>query len=344
MAPIPAVAGVRPQTAVVLVNLGTPDEPTLPAVRRYLREFLSDRRIVDLSPLVWRPILETAVMYGHAPRSARKYASVWLPEGSALLVHTRAQAEALAAALDGTLGVGRVATAYAMRYGRPALADVLAGLQRDGVQRLLVVPMYPQYSTTTTATVIDALSAYLARACDHPEVRWIRGWAEDPGYIGAVAARVEAAWADRGRPDFAAGDRLVLSFHGIPTALPAKGDPYPRECGRTAALLRARLGLTEEECPAAYQSKFGRAEWLAPATIDTVARLADAGTRRLDVVCPGFAVDCLETLEEIGLLNRDEFLAHGGVEFHRIDCVNADPVWIAALAELVRRHLRGWVE
>ncbi|MDR1450295.1 MAG: ferrochelatase [Propionibacteriaceae bacterium] len=394
-----------PTVGVVLVNLGTPDEPALPAVRRYLREFLSDRRIVNLPPLFWKPILETHIMYGHARLSAAKYASVWYESGSPLLVHTREQAAALAARLselagcpvelsgaesgsaapaaaplgninslsgagspaDGpaagpgqtgaadpsavpsrpggaAAGQPALTVAYAMRYGNPSLGSVLAGLQAAGIGKLLIVPMYPQYSTTTTATVIDALSSYLGRAQNHPETRWIRSWAADPGYIEALAQRIEASWAERGRPDFARGDKLLLSFHGIPVSVTAGGDPYPKECETTADLLRERLGLGPEHCLMTYQSKFGHGEWLTPATIETVGKLGELGVARLDVCCPGFAVDCLETLEEIGLLNRDEFERRGGGQLVRIPCLNDFGPWIDALAALVWRHVAGWTD
>jgi ferrochelatase len=332
----------QPPTApvgVVLVNLGTPDEPSLPAVRRYLREFLSDRRIVNLPRLLWKPILETHIMYGHAKGSARKYASVWYESGSPLLVHTVDQATALAECLG---DIPAVTVAPAMRYGSPNVDAVLSRLRADGIGRVLVVPMYPQYSSTTTATVIDALTRHLTQSQDQPEVRWIRAWAEDPAYIEAMAQRIESVWQEVGRPDFAAGHKLLLSYHGIPVSCVGAGDPYPRECEATTDLLRARLGLGPEHCFMTYQSKFGHGEWLTPATIDTVGQLGELGTGRLDVFCPGFAVDCLETLEEIGLLNRDEFTRRGGGEFVRIPCLNDSGPWIQALAQLVRRHLSGW--
>jgi ferrochelatase len=329
------------QTAVgiVLVNLGTPDQPTLPAVQKYLREFLSDRRIVDLSPILWKPILETSIMHGHAKLSTQKYASVWYPEGSPLLIHSQALVTALAAGLGAEGPVVRCA----MRYGSPALASVLDELKAAGVWRLLVVPLYAQYSTTTVATVIDALSAYLADSMNHPEVRWIRGWAEDPGYIDACARVIEDSWAENGRPDFARGDKLLLSYHGIPVSVAAAGDPYPQECQATTDRRRARLGLGPAHCHMTSPTKFGKGEWLTPATIDTVGKLGELGTPRLDVFCPGFVADCLETLEEIGLLNRDEFTRRGGGTFNRISCLNDSAKWVEALAALVRRHTAGWV-
>ncbi|MDR1266538.1 MAG: ferrochelatase [Propionibacteriaceae bacterium] len=389
-----------PAVGVVLVSLGTPDEPTLPAVRRFLRQFLSDRRVVDLNPVLWRPILELSVLRGHAQQSTAKYASVWRPDGSPLLVHARHQAQALTEALGGRLlpppddpgadvtrsaagggaeaggrvgtadlaqatasadlaqasrgdgavsdgaglGAGAVVVTYAMRYGRPALDQALDQLRAAGVRRWLVVPMYPQFSTTTTATVFDALAAYLADAQDHPELRWIRSWATDPGYIEACAHQIERFWDQHGYPTFAAGDKFILSYHGIPAKLVAAGDPYEAECRATTDALRQRLRLGPEHLLMTYQSKFGKGEWLTPATIDTVAKLGQLDTKRLDVFCPGFAVDCLETLEEIDLLNRDEFARQGGADFHRVPCLNDAPLWIEALAALVRSHIVGWDE
>ncbi|MDR1077516.1 MAG: ferrochelatase [Propionibacteriaceae bacterium] len=333
--PHPAVSA-----GVVLVNLGTPDEPTWPAVRRYLREFLSDRRVVDLPAWFWRPILELHILHGHARRSTAKYASVWYDRGSPLLVHMND----LAAGLRESLTDSGVVVEAAMRYGRPALGQVLADLRQRGCDRVLVVPMYPQFATSTTATVIDALSACLAHSQNLPEVRWVRSWPRDPGYIEAMAAQIERTWSEQGRPDFAGGDKLLLSYHGIPVSMVDAGDPYPEECQATSAALRQRLGLTDEQCPMTFQSKFSHSPWLTPATIDTVAELARAGVRRLDVFCPGFTVDCLETLEEIGLLNREEFLSHGGQTFVRVPCLNDSPAQLTALTGLIRRHLAGWLD
>ncbi|MEA4943715.1 MAG: ferrochelatase [Propionicimonas sp.] len=323
---------------VVLVNLGTPEAPTLPAVQRYLREFLTDRRIIPLHPLLWRPILELRVLQTHARASTEKYASVWTPDGSPLLVHAKAQAGALADKLGDTARV-----AVAMRYGEPSLAGVLDELKAEGIDKVLVVPMYPQFSTTTVATVLDVLGKYFQTRADQFEYRTVRDFHVDTGYIEASAARIEETWAREGRPDFAAGDKLLLSYHGIPVSMVAGGDPYPRECEATTARLRERLGLGEDECLMAYQSKFGRGEWLTPATIEKVAELGQTGVKRLDVFCPGFAADCLETEEEIGILNREEFHAHGGERFVRVPCLNDAEPWIDALAGIVTRQLAGWV-
>lgn len=324
--------------AVVLVNLGTPDSASLADVQRYLREFLTDRRIIPLHPWLWRPILELRVLQIHARASARKYASVWQAQGSPLMVHSQAQAAALAERL-----AGRARVAVAMRYGNPSLSSVLDDLKRDGVQRVLIVPAYPQFSTTTVATVMDALASHIRTRHDQLEYRIVRDFHADPGYIEACAALIEQTWERDGRPDFAGGDRLLLSYHGIPVSMVAAGDPYPEECERTTELLRQRLGLTATECQLSYQSKFGRAAWLTPATIEQVAELARAGVGRLDVFCPGFVADCLETVEEIDLLNREEFHAHGGRQFVRVPCLNDSPAWIEGLDRLTSSHLAGWV-
>jgi len=325
-----------PPVGVVLVNLGTPDAPTLPAVRRYLRQFLLDRRIVDLNPVLWRIILETRIMYGHAKQSTTKYASIWLPDGSPLYLHTQALTSALAEA------TGLVVTC-GMRYGQPALGTTLADLQRSGIDRVLLVPLFPQFSTTTTATIIDALSTYLRHSYQPPEVRWVRSWPTDRGYIEACADQIESHWAQIGRPDFAGGAKLLLSYHGIPEKLVQAGDPYPSQCQATTDALRARLELGPEHCLMTYQSKFGRGQWLTPATIDTVARLGELQTKRLDVFCPGFITDCLETLEELGQLNRHQFTSHGGGDFQLIPCLNSSAEWVEALAGLVRSHTQGWL-
>ncbi len=332
-----SVAGTG--VGVVLVNLGTPDDPSLAAVQRYLREFLTDRRIIPLNPLLWRPVLELKVLQVHARSSAEKYASVWTEAGSPLMVHATAQATALAA----ELGPG-VTVATAMRYGSPSLGSVLDRLAAEGINRVLVLPMYPQFSVTTVATVMDALAGYIQSRHNQLEYRTVRDFHSDPGYIDACARLIERSWAEHGRPDFAAGDRLLLSYHGIPVQAVEAGDTYPQECEATTGLLRARLGLGEGDCVMTYQSKFGRGQWLTPATIEEVARLASSGVKRLDVFCPGFVAECLETEEEIDLLNREEFLAHGGQSFYRVPCLNADPDWIRALAVLVGRQLAGWIQ
>jgi len=313
-----------------MVNLGTPDSPTTADVRRYLRTFLMDRRVVDLPAALWRPILELIILRVRPAKSAAKYASIWTPDGSPLLVHSRRQRDGLQARLADVADVR-----LAMLIGQPSLMDVLDQLLAAKASAL-IVPMYPQYSTTTVASVRDAVEAWQRRLPErHMDIDWLPEWFDDDGYIEACAHRIEAAWQTTGRPDFAGGDKLLLSFHGLPVSVARRGDPYAGQCQTTAEHLRARLGLTDEQCPMTFQSKFGPGAWLTPATIETVTELGQAGVRRLDVFCPGFAVDCLETDEEIGLLNRDAFLRAGGVEFHKIDCLNDAPVWLDALARLI---------
>jgi len=316
---------------VVLANLGTPDSPALPDVRRYLRQFLSDRRIVNAPRAFWIPFLHLVLLRFYAPRSAARYASIWTADGSPQRIQTERQVAALQARLGGD-----VAVRYAMRYGTPSIDGTLAQLRSDGVTQVLLVSLFPQFSLSTTGSLQDDLDIYLKAnppTADAPfGVAWADRWGDDPAYIEACAARVEDFWNVNGKPDFARGDTLLLSFHGLPVS--ASGDGYATECQSTAALLRQRLGLTEDEAPVTFQSKFGPGRWLAPATIGTVRELG-ASRGRVDVFCPGFAADCLETIEEIGHQNKTAFLSAGGAQFNRIDCLNDLPAFIGALAGLV---------
>lgn len=327
--------GTPAGTAVVLVNLGTPDEPTPAAVRRYLGEFLSDPRVVEIPRLVWWPILHGIVLRLRPAKSARKYESVWRPDGSPLQVYTARQA----AMLRGYLGERGhpVTVRHAMRYGQPSIASVLDELKASGVARILVVPLYPQYSCTTTASVMDAVATWAKRTRRLPELRFVNHYHDDPGYIDALAERVRVHWQAHGRPQ-----RLVLSFHGVPRRTLTLGDPYHCECHMTARLLRERLGLTEGEVVVTFQSRFGKAEWLQPYTEPTLVELARQGIGPVAVMCPGFATDCLETLEEIDQEVRDAYTGAGGREFHYIPCLNDQHAWIAALADIAIRHLQGW--
>ena len=334
--PEPAHAhGTAPTTAVVLCNLGTPDAPTPAAVRRYLGEFLSDPRVVEIPRLVWWLILHGIVLRIRPARSARKYASIWTPAGSPLKVWTEKQAVLLAGYL-GQRG-HRVVVRYAMRYGTPSIASVLDDVKVAGADRILVLPLYPQYSAATTGSVDDALAAWMRRIRNLPELRLVKHYHDDPGYIGALAARVNEHWRLNGR-----GDRLVLSFHGLPRRSLALGDPYHCECLKTARLLAERLTVREDLVAVTFQSRFGRAEWLQPYTEPTLVALARSGVGRVDVLCPGFTSDCLETLEEIDQEARASFLAAGGKEFRYVACLNDQHEWIAALAGVAIRHLQGW--
>lgn len=323
---------------VLIVNLGTPDQPTTPAVRRYLREFLSDRRVVETHPAVWRPVLEGVILRTRPKDSAEKYGLVWGDEGSPLLAYTRAQATSLQEQLGEDIEVR-----YAMRYGSDSIPKALDSIYAEGHRQLLVVPLYPQYSATTVASITDEVARWSLRSRDQFDLRLLRSFPQFPGYISALAQAIEGYWNDHGRPNFKDGDRLVLSYHGIPTAMAEAGDPYPQECQVTTAHLRQLLGLAEREVIHAYQSVFGPAEWLKPATIDTIRRLGSSGTVRVDVVCPGFVSDCLETLEEIDMQNREAFVAGGGSEFHYIPWGNDSQVWLEALARLTKQNLAGWL-
>lgn len=322
-------------TAVVLVNLGTPDAPTAPALRRYLKEFLSDTRVVEIPRLLWLPILYGLILPRRSAQSAAKYASIWMEEGSPLRVYTERQALLLRDALQAR--GHQVEVRVAMRYGNPALPQVLDALKVDGVDRILILPAYPQYSGTTTASINDVVFAHLGRWRNQPELRLVKHYHDDPGYIDALKASVLAHWDAHGRPD-----KLVMSFHGVPKRTLLLGDPYHCECQKTARLLAEALGLGSDDYVVTFQSRFGKAEWLQPYTAPTLARLGREGTQRVDVMCPGFTSDCLETLEEIALEAKQEFLRAGGKTFHYIPCLNTAPAWIAALTGIAERQLSGW--
>ena len=332
------VPGLPQKTGVVLINLGTPDAPTPAAVRRYLKEFLSDPRVVEIPRFVWWPILNGVILNTRPAKSAAKYAAIWLPEGSPLKVYTERQSTLLA---DMLAARGhQVVVDYAMRYGQPGIPEVFDRLQAQGCTRLLLLPLYPQYAASTTATAIDAASGWFARQRRQPELRTLRSFADDPGYIAALAASVHAHWRAHPRP--AADYRLLLSFHGIPRRSSQLGDPYETECQLTGRRLAETLALPPEQLVVAFQSRFGRAEWLQPYTTPTLAEFGRARIPRVDVLCPGFPADCLETLEEIALEGKSEFLAAGGGEYHYIPALNDRPEWIAALADLAERELQGW--
>jgi len=334
--PEPAYAhGTAPTTAVVLCNLGTPDAPTPAAVRRYLAEFLSDSRVVEIPRLLWWPILHGVVLRVRPAKSARKYASIWTPQGSPLRVWTERQAQLLAGYL-GERG-HRVAVQYAMRYGTPSIGAVLDRVKAEGADRVLVLPLYPQYAASTTASIGDALAAWMRRVRNLPEIRLVKHYHDDPGYIDALRRRVAEHWRINGRPD-----KLVLSFHGLPRRSLTLGDPYHCECLKTGRLLAESLKVREDFVAVTFQSRFGKAEWLQPYTEPTLIALPKAGVSRVDVFCPGFTSDCLETLEEIDQEARAAFLAAGGKEFGYIACLNDQHEWIAALADVAERNLAGW--
>lgn len=327
-----------PKAGVLLVNLGTPEAPTAAKVRPYLAEFLGDPRVIEYPRWLWKLILHGVILRIRPKRSAHAYARIWTEQGSPL----RTGSEALATALQAELSQrapGPVTVALAMRYGEPSVRKQIEQLQRAGVRRLLVLPLYPQYSATSTGSVIDAVADTLKRLRWPPELRLINDYHDDRAHIEALAGSIEAYWAAHGR-----GERLLLSFHGIPERYLRAGDPYFCQCHATARLLRERLGLGPEAVMISFQSRVGRERWLHPYTDETVRRLARDGVRRLDVISPGFAVDCLETLEEIAMQNREFFLAAGGQELRYIPALNDSPGQVQALAGLVLRHAQGWPE
>jgi ferrochelatase len=335
---LPPAHARQARTGVLLVNLGTPAAPTAAALRPWLRQFLSDPRVVELPRWLWWPILNGIILTTRPARSARKYASIWTPEGSPLKVHTGRATAALDAHLNqGRAPERRILVSWAMRYGAPAMADRLDALRAAGCTRILVVPLYPQYAASTTASTLDEVSRSMQAWRNQPELRFIRSFPDDPGYIAALAASVREHRAAHGESDC-----LVMSFHGQPQKADALGDPYRAECLLTARLLGEALALPAEKLRVTFQSRFGAAAWLQPYTQATLEALAASGVKRVAVVCPGFSADCLETLEEIALLCRDAFIARGGEAFHYIPCLNARADWIEALAGLVRRHLGEW--
>ena len=331
----PFVHGQPARTAILLCNLGTPDAPTAKAVRRYLAEFLCDPRVVEIPRLLWLLILHGIILRIRPARSAAKYASVWTTEGSPLKLWTEKQAKLL----QGWLGQRNhyIKVRWAMRYGSTSIASQLSALKAEGVTRILVVPAYPQYCAATTASVCDAVFDWSLQTRYLPELRFINQYHDHPDYISALAASVQRHWQKQGRPD-----KLVMSFHGVPNSTLAMGDPYFCECQKTARLLAQRLGLREDQFKVTFQSRLGRAEWLQPYTEPTLIAMGKAGVERVDVVCPGFSCDCLETLEEINMEGRAAFLEAGGKEFHYIPCLNDDPEWIMALCNITQSHLQGW--
>ncbi len=322
-------------TAVLMVNLGTPEHAGRRAVRRYLRDFLSDPRVVEAPRLLWWVLLRLVILPLRAGRSVALYRRIWQPGGSPLKVFS----ERLAAAVGARLAARRVQVALAMRYGRPAIGEVLDMLLAAGVRRLLVLPLYPQYSATTTASVFDAVSAHLRRRRRLPEVRFINDYSADAGWLDAVAAAIAEYRARHG-----AGERLLFSFHGIPERYCLAGDPYAELCRTSARQIAERAGLVPESWQVTFQSRFGPGAWLTPATGETLRQLASEGIGHVQVVCPGFAVDCLETLEEIALQGREAFLAAGGRRCDYLPALNDSAAHVAALSALIERHLAGWPE
>ena len=323
------------RTAVILCNLGTPDEPTPAALRRYLAEFLGDPRVVEIPRLLWWPILHGVILRVRPAKSAAKYQSIWMPDGSPLKVWTERQAKRLLGHL-GERGQS-VLVRYAMRYGKPSIATVLDEVKAQGATRVLVLSAYPQYSGTTTASVIDAVGDWSAKQRAVPELRFVNGYHDDPGYIDALARSVRQHWQANGR-----ADKLVMSCHGVPERTRTLGDPYHDECQATGRALAQALGLSADQFLLTFQSRFGKAKWLEPYTEPSLIQLAGQGVKSVDLICPGFTSDCIETLEEIDMEARAAFLKAGGERFAYIPCLNDREEWIRALGDIALRHLQGW--
>lgn len=327
--------GQPARTGILLCNLGTPEAPTAPALRRYLGEFLADPRVVEIPKAIWWFILHGIILRVRPRKSAAKYATIWTPEGSPLKAWTEKQAKLL----QGYLGERghHVAIRYAMRYGQPAVQEQLDALKDAGCTRILVLPAYPQYCAATTASVFDMVYQWGLKVRTVPELRFVNHYHDDPRYIDALRASVEKHWMAHGRPD-----KLVMSFHGMPERTLYLGDPYHCECLKTGRLLAEALGLQKDQYLVTFQSRFGRAKWLEPYTEPSLVAMAKDGVGRVDVVCPGFSSDCIETLEEIDQEAREAFLQAGGQAFHYIPCLNDSAEGMRALTALCEQHMSGW--
>ena len=329
--------GTPARTGILLVNLGTPDAPTARAVRPYLKEFLGDPRVVEIPRAVWWLILNGIILNTRPKKSAAKYAKIWTPEGSPLRVHTAKQTALLQGYLSQRTKAPFVVD-YAMSYGNPSIAGAMQKLKAQNCQRILVVPMYPQYAASAAGTAFDIVFAEVQTMRNTPALRTIRNFHDHPGYIKALANNINDYWMKNGRPE-----KLVMSFHGLPQFSLDKGDPYHCECHKTGRLLGQELGLKPEQYFISFQSRFGKAEWLKPYTTATLKELGKQKTKRVDVVCPGFVADCLETLEEIAMEGKEDFLQAGGGEYHYIPCLNERNDWMHALTDLVMDNLHGWL-
>ncbi len=330
--------GLSEALGILLVNLGTPDAPTAAAVRRYLAEFLWDPRIVDIPRPLWWFALHGIILRTRPARSARAYSKIWTDDGSPLMLHSRDIATGLRNSLSSRLS-GNVHVALGMSYGKPALQSALDELSLAGARRLVVLPLYPQYSSTTTASVFAAVTTLLGKRRWVPELRFVNHYHDAPGYIAALTSSIRDYWDRNGR-----GEKLLFSFHGLPKQTLLDGDPYHCQCRKTARLVARSLELGEDDWMTSFQSRVGRGEWLRPYTDETIAELGRNKMERLDVVCPGFAADCLETLEEIAMQNAELFSGSGGDALHYIPALNARDDHIAFLSRLVEKHVSGWPE
>ncbi|MBS1209813.1 MAG: ferrochelatase [Proteobacteria bacterium] len=329
--------GSLPRIGILLINLGTPAAPTAKAVRSYLKQFLSDPRVVEIPRALWWLILNGIILNTRPKKSAEKYAKIWDKEGSPLRLHTARQAKLLAGYFL-QAGQADIQVDYAMRYGQPDIEGALMRLKTRGCTRILILPMYPQYAASTTASAFDGVAAAAAKIRNLPELRFVRNFHDHPDYIHALGQHITRHWQAHGMPD-----KIVMSFHGLPRFSLERGDPYHCECHKTARLLAEYLALKPEQYVVTFQSRFGRAEWLQPYTEATLRELAGKGIKTVDVICPGFVADCLETLEEIALECKAAFLSSGGKEFRYVNCLNEDPDFIRALCKLGSTHIQDWL-
>ena len=334
--------GDQLKVGILLANLGTPDAPTGEALRPYLRQFLSDTRVVEIPQAIWWFILNCIILVIRPKKSAAKYAQVWLPEGSPLMVHAQKQTQLLRGFLAQKIKSPFVVE-LGMSYGNPSMKSALEKLKAAHCDRILVLPLFPQYAASSTAAVFDAVWKVLLKMRNVPGIRTVRGYHDHPAYIAALEKSVLKYWEINRKPDFAAGEKLVMSFHGVPKVHLTKGDPYHCTCHKTARLLAEKLGLSKGQYQVAFQSRFGKQEWLKPYLAATLVELGKAKTPRIDVICPGFSSDCLETLEEIAMEGKEIFTHAGGGAYNYIPALNDSDVWIHALTEIALENLQGWV-
>ena len=333
--------GTQAKTGILLVNLGTPDAPTPSAVRRYLKEFLSDTRVVEIPRAIWWLILNVIILNVRPAKSAAKYQTIWTKEGSPLRFYTERQAQMLGGFLGEKIKSPMMVVA-AMRYGNPSIEAGIDKLKAANCSNILVLPLYPQYAASTTASTFDQVARVMMKKRNVPGLRFVRNFHDHPAYIDAIAKNVEAHWQKIGRPDFRS-DKLLMTFHGVPKFHLDRGDPYHCESHKSARLIAEKLGLQKSDWLVTFQSRFGKAEWLQPYTDKTLAALGADGTQRVDVICPGFACDCLETLEEIAMEARETFLHAGGKTFNYLPVANDSEAFVAALTTIALDHLQGWV-
>jgi protoporphyrin/coproporphyrin ferrochelatase len=338
----PFTHGTDAKIGILLVNLGTPDAPTKSAVRRYLKEFLADTRVVEIPKAIWWFILNGIILNVRPAKSAAKYETIWTKEGSPLRVYTERQAQMLRGFLGEKIAQP-IVVIPAMRYGNPSIEAGLNQLKAANCDKVLILPLYPQYAASTTASTFDQVARVLMNKRNVPGLRFIRNYHDHPAFIAAIVKNVEAHWQKIGRPNFKT-DRLLMTFHGVPKFHLDKGDPYHCESHKSARLIAERLGLQKGEYMVTFQSRFGRAEWLQPYTDKTLEKLGEEGIERVDVICPGFACDCLETLEEIAMEGKETFIEAGGKVFNYLPVANDSQAYVGALTEIALNHLQGWID